>query len=35
MKIKVECCAGYRGEREPRAFTLGETLFQAPRLGTE
>jgi hypothetical protein len=27
MKIKVECYAGYRGEQEPRAFTLGETRF--------
>lgn len=27
MKIKVECCAGYRGEQAPRAFTLGETRF--------
>ena len=25
MKIKVECHAGYRGEEEPRAFTLGGT----------
>jgi len=25
MKIQVECHAGYRGEEEPRAFTLGET----------
>ena len=24
MKIRVECYAGYRGEQEPRAFTLGE-----------
>jgi hypothetical protein len=27
MKIKVECYAGYRGEQEPLAFTLGETRF--------
>jgi hypothetical protein len=27
MKIRVECHAGYRGEEEPRAFTLGETRF--------
>jgi len=27
MKIKVECYAGYRGEEEPRAFTLGEKRF--------
>jgi hypothetical protein len=25
MKIQVECHAGYRGEEEPRAFTMGET----------
>jgi hypothetical protein len=24
MKIQVECYAGYRGEEEPRAFTMGE-----------
>jgi len=24
MPIRVECHAGYRGEREPRAFWLGE-----------
>ena len=24
MKIQVECYAGYRGEQEPRAFTIGE-----------
>lgn len=23
MELKVECYAGYRGEEEPRAFTLG------------
>jgi hypothetical protein len=27
MQIRVECHAGYRGEEEPRAFTLGETRF--------
>lgn len=27
MKIRVECHAGYRGEEEPRAFTLGERRF--------
>ena len=27
MKLKVECYAGYRGEEEPRAFTLGEARF--------
>lgn len=27
MKIRVECYAGYRGEEEPRAFTLGERRF--------
>jgi len=25
MKILVECHAGYRGEEEPRAFTMGAT----------
>ena len=25
MRIQVECYAGYRGEEEPRAFTLGGT----------
>jgi hypothetical protein len=28
MKIAVECYAGYRGEQEPRAFTLGTTRFE-------
>ena len=28
MKIQVECYAGYRGEQEPRAFTLGERRFE-------
>ena len=27
MPIQVECHAGYRGEEEPRAFTLGERRF--------
>lgn len=27
MPIQVECYAGYRGEEEPRAFTLGERRF--------
>jgi hypothetical protein len=27
MKIRVECHAGFRGDEEPRAFTLGETRF--------
>jgi len=27
MKIRVECCAGHRGEEEPRSFTLGERRF--------
>jgi hypothetical protein len=27
MNIRVECYAGYRGEEEPRSFTLGETRF--------
>jgi hypothetical protein len=25
--LRVECYAGYRGEEEPRAFTLGERRF--------
>lgn len=24
MRIQVECYAGYRGDQEPRSFTLGE-----------
>ena len=28
MKIRVECYAGYRGEQEPRAFTLGERRIE-------
>jgi hypothetical protein len=28
MKIGVECYAGYRGEQEPRAFTLGEHRYE-------
>ena len=27
LRIAVECHAGYRGEEEPRAFTLGERRF--------
>lgn len=27
MPIRVECHAGYRGDEEPRAFTLGERRF--------
>jgi hypothetical protein len=27
MNIRVECHAGYRGEEEPSAFTLGERRF--------
>lgn len=27
MKIRVECYAGYRGEEEPRVFTLAERRF--------
>jgi len=27
MNIRVECHAGYRGDEEPRAFTLGERRF--------
>lgn len=32
MKIRVECYAGYRGEEEPRAFTLGERRFVVTEL---
>lgn len=32
MKIAVECYAGYRGEQEPRAFTLGERRFEVREL---
>ena len=28
MKIQVECYAGYRGEQEPRAFTLGDRRLE-------
>jgi hypothetical protein len=28
MKIRVECYAGYRGEEEPRAFTLGKQRIE-------
>ena len=28
MKIRVECYEGYRGEQEPRAFTLGERRIE-------
>jgi hypothetical protein len=28
MKIRVECYAGYRGEQEPRAFTMGERRYE-------
>jgi len=27
LRIHVECYAGYRGEEEPQAFTLGERRF--------
>jgi hypothetical protein len=27
LSISVECHAGYRGDEEPRAFTLGERRF--------
>lgn len=27
MKIRVECYSGYRGEEEPRAFTMGARRF--------
>lgn len=32
MKITVECYAGYRGEQEPRAFTLNERRFEVREL---
>jgi hypothetical protein len=32
MKIRVECYAGYRGEEEPRAFTLGERRFEVKQI---
>jgi hypothetical protein len=32
MRISVECYAGYRGEQEPRAFTLGERRFEVREL---
>jgi hypothetical protein len=32
MKIGVECYAGYRGEQEPRAFTLGERRFEVAEI---
>ena len=28
MKIRVECYAGYRGDEEPLAFTLGERRLE-------
>ena len=28
MTIRVECYAGYRGEQEPRAFTIGERRLE-------
>ena len=28
MRIQVECHAGYRGEQEPRAFTMGERRLE-------
>jgi len=28
MRIEVECYAGYRGEQEPRAFTMGERRLE-------
>jgi len=27
LKLRVECYAGYRGEEEPRAFSLGARRF--------
>lgn len=32
MRISVECYAGYRGEQEPRAFTLGARRFEVREL---
>ncbi len=32
MKLRVECYAGYRGEQEPRAFSLGERRLQVVSL---
>jgi hypothetical protein len=32
MKIHVECHAGYRGDQEPRAFTLGERRFEVKEI---
>jgi len=32
MKIHVECYAGYRGEQEPLAFSLGERRLQVVSL---
>ncbi|MGP1681082.1 MAG: hypothetical protein ACTS8S_01990 [Giesbergeria sp.] len=32
MKIHVECYAGYRGEQEPRAFSLGERRLEVVSL---
>ncbi len=32
MRIAVECYSGYRGEQEPRAFTLGERRFEVREL---
>lgn len=28
MPLRVECCAGYRGEQEPLAFWLGERRIE-------
>ena len=28
MKLQVECYAGYRGEQEPRVFSLGERRLE-------
>lgn len=32
MRIAVECYSGYRGEQEPRAFTLGARRFEVREL---
>ena len=28
MGLSVDCYAGYRGEQEPRAFTMGERRYE-------
>jgi hypothetical protein len=31
-KIRVECCSGHRGEREPQAFLLGQRRLEVREL---